>query len=108
MKRAIGGTMGHWPHTRRLRPALEFRSSEVGAVSRRPDVVLRLQLPPAALPEPLAYVVMLSELARPRDRKHQIEEASDRKHQRWKHDQHDQHDQHDGSMDPWICCWTCC
>ena len=57
----------HWPHTRRLRPALEFRSSEVGAVSRRPDVVLRLQLPPAALPEPLAYVVIafrVSEAAR--------------------------------------------
>ena len=75
----------HWPHTRRLRPALEFWSSEVGAVSRRPDVVLRLQLPPAALPERLAYEVMLSELATQRDRKHQ----------RWKHDQHDQHDQHD-------------
>ena len=47
------------PHARHVRRALE-----VGAVSRRPDVVLRLQLPPAALRERLEYVAMRSELAR--------------------------------------------
>ena len=61
------------PHARHVRRALE-----VGAVSRRPDVVLRLQLPPAALRQRLerVYVVRCSgqrgsDVASTRSRRHE-------------------------------------
>ena len=63
------------PHARHVRRALE-----VGAVSRRPDVVLRLQLPPAALRERLetctCHVVRCSgqrgsDVASTRSRRHE-------------------------------------